>query len=131
MSAGAGHVRAPLEQLRGAVRTAAATVRGADGELRCPAAPERPKREGQGDYSTNAAMLLAPVLDAPPRVIAERLGTALSELLGDQLERAEVAGPGFLNLVLSDAWLTAKRCARCSRPATRSAAAPRTPPSGF
>ena len=105
MSAGASHVRAPLEQLRGAVRTATATVRGADGELGVQPRLERPKRAGQGDYSTNAAMLLAPVLDAPPRVIAEKLGTALSELLGAQLERAEVAGPGFLNLVLSDAWL--------------------------
>ncbi len=105
MSAGASHVRAPLEQLRTAVRTATATVRGADGELGVQPGLERPKRAGQGDYSTNAAMLLAPVLDAPPRVIAEKLGIALSELLGDQLERAEVAGPGFLNLVLSDAWL--------------------------
>ena len=66
---------------------------------------ERPKREGQGDYSTNAAMLLAPVLGAPPRVIAERIGSELSELLGEQLARTEVAGPGFLNLVLSDQWL--------------------------
>jgi arginyl-tRNA synthetase len=105
MSAGASHVRAPLEQLRSAVRTATATVRGADGELGVQPRLERPKRTGQGDYSTNAAMLLAPVLDAPPRVIAEKLGSALSELLGDQLERAEVAGPGFLNLVLSDAWV--------------------------
>ena len=41
---------------------------------RAAAAPvlERPKRAGQGDYSTNAAMLLAPVLGAPPREIAER-----------------------------------------------------------
>ena len=65
---------------------------------------ERPKREGQGDYSTNAAMLLAPALDAPPRAIAERLGAELEGILGDRLERWEVAGPGFLNLVLSDGW---------------------------
>ena len=49
-------------------------------------------------------MLLAPVLGAPPREIAGRLATELEGLLGDQLERVEVAGPGFLNLVLSDAW---------------------------
>ncbi|MBV9309693.1 MAG: arginine--tRNA ligase, partial [Solirubrobacterales bacterium] len=40
----------------------------------------------------------------PPRVIAERLSAELGSILGDGLERAEVAGPGFLNLVLSDAW---------------------------
>jgi arginyl-tRNA synthetase len=49
-------------------------------------------------------MLLAPVLDAAPRVIAERLGEELGRRLATRLERAEVAGPGFLNLVLSDDW---------------------------
>jgi arginyl-tRNA synthetase len=38
-------------------------------------------------------------------VIAEKLGNELSETLGEELARAEVAGPGFLNLVLSDSWL--------------------------
>ena len=98
-------MHAPLAQLRRAVQSATASVRGGDAELQVQPRLERAKRAGQGDYSTNAAMLLAPVLDAPPRVIAEKLGIALSELLGGQLERAEVAGPGFLNLVLSDTWL--------------------------
>src|SRR5581483_8423477 len=105
VSAGAQHLDPPLEQLRAAVRGATLGVRGGDGELPVEPGLERPKRAGQGDYSTNAAMLLAPVLDAPPRVIAEKLGEALAESLGDQLERAEVGGPGFLNLVLADGWL--------------------------
>jgi arginyl-tRNA synthetase len=100
MSAGA-----PMEQLRDAVRAATAAVRGGNGELVVQPGLERPKRAGQGDYSTNAAMLLAPVLDAPPRVIAEKLGDQLAAALGSQLQRADVAGPGFLNLVLSNAWL--------------------------
>ncbi len=94
----------PLEELRAAVLAAAASVRGGGGEPSAQPRLERPKRAGQGDYSTNAAMLLAPVLGAPPRVIAERLGAELERILGDQLERWEVAGPGFLNLVLSDGW---------------------------
>ena len=49
-------------------------------------------------------MLLAPALGAPPREIAERLGAKVSERLGDSVERVEVAGPGFLNLFLADAW---------------------------
>ena len=49
-------------------------------------------------------MLLAPALGQPPREIAGRLGDELVELLGDALVRYEVAGPGFLNLVLSDCW---------------------------
>ncbi len=95
----------PLEELRAEVLGAAAAVRGGEGELPVDPRLERPKRAGQGDYSTNAAMLLAPALDSPPRVIAERLGVELGGRLGDSLSRSEVAGPGFLNLVLSDSWL--------------------------
>src|ERR1700722_13768504 len=65
---------------------------------------ERPPRADFGDYSTNAALLLAPAAGTPPRELAQRLGEALAQRLGEQLERFEVAGPGFLNLFLSDAW---------------------------
>src|ERR1700722_6557202 len=65
---------------------------------------ERPPRQDFGDYSTNAALLLAPAAGAQPRELAQRLGDLLAERLGEQLERFEVAGPGFLNLFLSDAW---------------------------
>jgi arginyl-tRNA synthetase len=94
----------PLDDLRAAVEAAAADLR--DGAAPAGAAPtlERPKRADHGDYSTNAAMLLAPALKAPPREIAERLGEALRARMGDALERVEVAGPGFLNVFLADAW---------------------------
>ena len=49
-------------------------------------------------------MLLAPGLGEAPRDVAERLAAVLDEVLGAQLERVEVAGPGFLNLFLADAW---------------------------
>ena len=65
---------------------------------------ERPPRPDFGDYSTNAALLLAPAVGTQPREVAERLGGALAAQLGDQLVRFEVAGPGFLNLFLSDTW---------------------------
>jgi arginyl-tRNA synthetase len=65
---------------------------------------ERPPRADFGDYSTNAALLLAPAAGAPPRELAERLGEALAARLGEQLDRFEVAGPGFLNLFLADGW---------------------------
>lgn len=94
----------PLAELRAAVRAAAAAVRGAAGAPSAQPRVERPKREGQGDYSTNAAMLLAPALSAPPRAIAERIGDELATTLRDTLERFEIAGPGFLNLFLTDAW---------------------------
>jgi arginyl-tRNA synthetase len=99
-----GHVSSPLLELRAAVMGAAASLRGAGGEAPAQTRLERPKRAGQGDYSTNVAMLLAPVLGAPPREIAERVGAELAERLGEELTRWDVAGPGFLNLTLSDAW---------------------------
>jgi arginyl-tRNA synthetase len=96
-------VSAPVEDLIAVVRSASAAVRGG-GDSPPKVRVERPKRPGQGDYSTNAAMLLAPVLAAPPREIAQRLASELSSLLGEQLSRSEVAGPGFLNLFLADTW---------------------------
>ncbi len=90
----------PLATLRAAVESAAGQI----GSAKARPTLERPKQAGFGDYSTNAAMLLAPVAGAPPREVAERLGEFLREALGSRLERVEVAGPGFLNLVLSDEW---------------------------
>jgi len=95
---------APLLELRAAVSAAAATVRGGGGEAPAQTRVERSRREDQGDYSTNVAMLLAPSLGAPPREIAERVGACLAVSLVDELTRYEVAGPGFLNLFLSDGW---------------------------
>jgi arginyl-tRNA synthetase len=95
---------APLDGLATSVRAAAAAVRGGAGEPSAQVKLERSKRESLGDYSTNAAMLLAPALSAPPREIAERIGAELESVLGEDLTRWEVAGPGFLNLFMSDAW---------------------------
>jgi arginyl-tRNA synthetase len=92
----------PLGQLSGAVEAAATDLRG-DGAVEVPRL-ERPPRADFGDYSTNAAMLLAPSLGQPPREIAERLGSALGDRLGEAVERVEVAGPGFLNLFMADPW---------------------------
>jgi arginyl-tRNA synthetase len=74
-----------------------------DGPVQPPSL-ERPPKAEMGDYSTNAAMLLTRSLGEQPRQIAERLCAVLADLLGDDLDRAEVAGPGFLNLFMSDGW---------------------------
>ena len=94
----------PVDELRAAVEAAAGDLRNGKPAPTTRASLERPKKAGFGDYSTNAAMLLAPALGAPPREIAERLGEKLSERLGEAVERVEVAGPGFLNVFLADAW---------------------------
>ena len=46
------------------------------------------RRPGFGDYSTNAAMLLAPALGAPPREIAERLGAKAQRAAGGRASTA-------------------------------------------
>ncbi len=100
------HTPDPVAALRGAVLASVATLRPGAASPEPAAEPglERPKRAGQGDYATNAAMLLAPTLRQPPREIAGRLGDDLTARLGGALVRYEIAGPGFLNLVLSDRW---------------------------
>jgi len=93
----------PLDELRDALQAAAADL----GDGATAPSLDRPRKAGFGDFSTNAAMLLAPALKAPPREIAERLGAALTSRLGDRIDRVEVAGPGFLNIFLADAWYSA------------------------
>jgi arginyl-tRNA synthetase len=93
----------PVSDLRAAVEAAAAALANG-GATKTPPTLERPKQADHGDYATNAALVLAPVLKASPREVAERLSGALRDTLGEALERVEVAGPGFLNLFLADAW---------------------------
>ena len=63
---------------------------------------ERPGNPEHGDYATNVALRIAPERGRPPRELAEELAVKAAELPG--VERAEVAGPGFLNLFLEPAW---------------------------
>ena len=100
---GAAASGGPVERLRAEVAQAAAEIRKSDGETPTPTL-ERPPRAEFGDYSTNVALLLAPALKAPPREIAQAVGESLSAELGEALEHVEVAGPGFLNVFLADAW---------------------------
>jgi arginyl-tRNA synthetase len=90
------------EHLRQAVARLLAES-GEDGEL--PAfAVEVPRDEAHGDFACNAALLLAKRLRRPPREIAASLIAALGSG-GGLVARAEVAGPGFVNLWLArDRW---------------------------
>jgi arginyl-tRNA synthetase len=63
---------------------------------------EVPRDPSHGDYATNVAMLLGKAHRRAPRQIAE---TILAHLPGvAEIERAEVAGPGFLNVFLAPAY---------------------------
>jgi arginyl-tRNA synthetase len=94
----------PVAELRSAVEAAAASM--LDGPEGTQSEPtlERPPKPEFGDYSTNAAMLLAPALGEQPRGTAEKLAEQLGRSLEGTVERIEVAGPGFLNLFLADPW---------------------------
>jgi arginyl-tRNA synthetase len=63
---------------------------------------ERPSRAEHGDYATNVALRLAPSNGQPPREVAEGLAREAAKLAN--VERAEVAGPGFVNLFLASSW---------------------------
>jgi arginyl-tRNA synthetase len=64
---------------------------------------ERPSDPAHGDYATNVALRLAGTQRRPPRELAEELAVRVAEL--PQIERADVAGPGFLNLFVTDEFL--------------------------
>jgi len=61
---------------------------------------EPPRDETHGDITTNAAMVLAKPAKMNPRDIAALLAAKAEDLGG--VEAVEIAGPGFLNMRLSD-----------------------------
>ena len=63
---------------------------------------DAPRQAEHGDFACNAAMLVAKRLRKPPRAVAERLIAALGDADG-LVARAEIAGPGFVNLWIADA----------------------------
>jgi arginyl-tRNA synthetase len=68
-----------------------------------PVELERPSDAEHGDYATNVALRLAGLRKRPPREIADEI--AAQAVTSGLAERAESAGPGFVNFWLGDAWL--------------------------
>ncbi|PAE43571.1 arginine--tRNA ligase [Bacillus sp. 7884-1] len=66
---------------------------------------EIPKEKAHGDYSTNMAMQLARVAKKAPRVIAEALIENFDRSKAS-IEKMEIAGPGFINFYMNNAYLT-------------------------
>lgn len=61
---------------------------------------ERPKNRDHGDWASNVAMQCASKLGIQPRTFAAELAIALEST--DGVEKVEIAGPGFLNIFVSD-----------------------------
>ena len=90
-----------LELIRAALETAAAGL-GFDGDLPEPELLPTKKKE-HGDFATNVALVLASQARKSPREVAEAIRAAFPE--APFVERVEVAGPGFLNVFVTDEWL--------------------------
>ncbi|XOV78483.1 MAG: arginine--tRNA ligase [Aestuariibacter sp.] len=68
-----------------------------------PAPLTQSTKSGFGDYQFNGAMALAKALKQKPRDIAQSIVDAVE--LDDLVEKLEIAGPGFINIHLSPAFL--------------------------
>lgn len=65
-------------------------------------AVELPRDPSHGDWTTNAAMVLAKGIGKPPRALAEELVPGLQAL--PEVIKVEIAGPGFINVTMSPAF---------------------------
>ncbi len=64
---------------------------------------ERPRQAGHGDWATNIAMQLAKPFGIDPKNLAARI---IEEVpIGNTVEKAEAAGPGFINFTLASNWI--------------------------
>lgn len=64
---------------------------------------ERPKEALHGDFSTNIALVMTKETRMPPKVLATRILKNLPASFA--LQNINIAGPGFINFSMSDAWL--------------------------
>ncbi|GHF25963.1 arginine--tRNA ligase [Kordiimonas sediminis] len=83
--------------------TALAKAGDLPGGMDCSALSVEPPRDAShGDIATNAALVLSKQAKMKPRDIAEKLAEALRSV--DAVESVDVAGPGFINLSISDSF---------------------------
>jgi arginyl-tRNA synthetase len=73
---------------------------------------ERPQGAGHGDYASNFPMKLARVARANPLSIAEKIVPLIRPI--PELEKVEVARPGFINFSLRSGWLAQQVDAICA-----------------
>lgn len=67
---------------------------------------EHPDDFSHGDYSTNVAMVCAKKIGKNPRQLAEEIKTEAEKDLPKEIEKIEIAGPGFINFYLSREFFT-------------------------
>src|SRR5689334_9772003 len=113
-----------LHLIQGAFRPALA---GYAADVERAVAMVKPAQDARhGDYQANCAMSLAKVLGKKPRDVAQEIVNRVDA--GDLLQPPEIAGPGFINLRLQNAWVAARirEMAGDERLGVTAAAQPRT-----
>ncbi|MFD2231701.1 arginine--tRNA ligase [Alkalimarinus sediminis] len=97
------------EYIAGLIQSAVDTLK-ASGELPAEVSPkimiDNTRDKSHGDFASNIALTLAKPAGKPPRQIAERLcSIILEQAIVDKkgVEKAEIAGPGFINFFVSSA----------------------------
>ena len=100
-------IQSAMDQVAAVTRAAyekafAAGVLPAGGEM-VTVTIEIPRDTSHGDYASNFAMAGARELHMAPRAIAQAIVDHL-ELEGSYFQKAEIAGPGFLNFTLGPKW---------------------------
>ncbi|WP_250656633.1 arginine--tRNA ligase [Alkalimarinus coralli] len=97
------------EYIAGLIQSAVDTLK-ASGELPADVSPkimiDNTRDKSHGDFASNVALTLAKPAGKPPRQIAERLcAIILEQAIADNqgVEKAEIAGPGFINFFVSSA----------------------------
>ena len=66
---------------------------------------EMPKSKAHGDWATGVALGLARTLGMPPRDVAATIVSLLPIGGNSLIAKADIAGPGFINLTLRSDWL--------------------------
>lgn len=98
----------PLEQMNQALKEAILEAIAAAGLAQPEEIPaivlEVPKDKAHGDFATNAAMQLTRIAKKNPRQIAEEILAKLDYSKAG-IEKAEIAGPGFINFTLGKGYL--------------------------
>ncbi|WP_434355898.1 arginine--tRNA ligase [Parasalinivibrio latis] len=91
------NIQALLNEKVAAAMTAAGAPEGS------PAAVRQSAKAQFGDYQANGVMGVAKKLGCNPREFAQKVLDNLD--LSEMAEKVEIAGPGFINIFLNDAWL--------------------------
>jgi len=67
---------------------------------------EHPDEMSHGDFATNIALMLAKPLKKSPKELADKICEKINQNKIGEIEKVEVAGPGFINFYLSPKYFT-------------------------